>query len=94
MAVFSLYTGLIYNEAFSIPLSVFGSTRYACPSDPSLPLISVRTNEHLCPEATTTGAPPPPPPSGYLFGEIFARPLRRGTTACNVPSRIACTIVT
>mmetsp|Transcript_11003 Transcript_11003/g.32964 ORF Transcript_11003/g.32964 Transcript_11003/m.32964 type:complete len:841 (-) Transcript_11003:131-2653(-) len=55
MAIFSLYTGLIYNEAFSIPLSVFGGTRYACPSDPSLPLIDVRTNEHLCPEATTTG---------------------------------------
>lgn len=55
MAVFSLYTGLIYNEAFSIPLSIFGGTRYSCPSDPKVSLIDIRTNEPMCPDARTTG---------------------------------------
>ena len=45
MALFSLYTGLIYNEAFSIPLKIFGGTRWGCPSNPSLPLIDIRINE-------------------------------------------------
>jgi hypothetical protein len=55
MAVFSLYTGLIYNEAFSIPMSLFGGTAYTCASDPKLSLIDIRTNEHSCPSAHTTG---------------------------------------
>ncbi len=55
MAIFSLFTGLIYNEAFSIPLSIFGHTSWQCPSDPSISLIDIRTNEELCPEAYTTG---------------------------------------
>ena len=55
MAIFSVFTGLIYNEAFSIPLSIFGSTMYSCPSDPSISLIDIRTNEATCPEAYTTG---------------------------------------
>ena len=55
MAIFSVFTGLIYNEAFSIPLSLFGATAYTCPSDPSLSLIDIRTNEEACPEAYTTG---------------------------------------
>lgn len=33
MSIFSIYTGLIYNEAFAIPLSVFGSGRWACPTN-------------------------------------------------------------
>ena len=55
MAIFSVFTGLIYNEAFSIPLSLFGATAYTCPSDPPLSLIDIRTNEAACPEAYTTG---------------------------------------
>jgi V-type H+-transporting ATPase subunit a len=55
MAIFSLFTGLIYNEAFSIPLSIFGSTSWKCPSDPSISLIDIRTNEAVCPEAYITG---------------------------------------
>ena len=55
MAIFSVFTGLIYNEAFSIPLTVFGGSRYSCPSDPSLSLIDIRPNEESCPEAYTTG---------------------------------------
>lgn len=36
MSIFSIYTGLIYNEAFAIPLSVFGSGRWACPTNASV----------------------------------------------------------
>jgi V-type ATPase 116kDa subunit family len=45
MAMFSLFTGLIYNEAFSIPLTMFGTTHYKCPGDPGVSLIDIRTNE-------------------------------------------------
>ncbi|PNX90772.1 vacuolar proton ATPase a3-like protein, partial [Trifolium pratense] len=34
MALFSIYTGLIYNEFFSIPFELFGPTAYGC-RDPS-----------------------------------------------------------
>lgn len=30
MAIFSIYTGLIYNEFFSVPFELFGSSAYAC----------------------------------------------------------------
>ncbi|GKV21092.1 hypothetical protein SLEP1_g31109 [Rubroshorea leprosula] len=30
MALFSIFTGLIYNEFFSVPLELFGPTAYAC----------------------------------------------------------------
>nr|XP_004500962.2 V-type proton ATPase subunit a2-like [Cicer arietinum] len=42
MALFSIYTGLIYNEFFSIPFELFGPTAYGC-RDPS------------CRDATTIG---------------------------------------
>ncbi|XP_008783594.1 V-type proton ATPase subunit a3-like [Phoenix dactylifera] len=34
MAMFSIYTGLIYNEFFSVPFELFGKSAYAC-RDPS-----------------------------------------------------------
>jgi V-type H+-transporting ATPase subunit a len=34
MAIFSIYTGFIYNEFFSVPLGIFGGTAYRCP-DPA-----------------------------------------------------------
>ena len=30
MAVFSIYTGLIYNEFFSVPFPLFGKSAYEC----------------------------------------------------------------
>ena len=36
MAVFSIYTGLLYNECFSVPMSVFGGSKWQCdPDDPT-----------------------------------------------------------
>lgn len=55
MSIFSIYTGLMYNEAFSIPLSVFGGSQFHCPSDPSLSIMEVKTNPESCPEAYTKG---------------------------------------
>uniref|UniRef100_A0ACD5WNC7 Uncharacterized protein n=2 Tax=Avena sativa TaxID=4498 RepID=A0ACD5WNC7_AVESA len=42
MSIFSIYTGLIYNEFFSVPFELFGKSAYAC-RDPS------------CGDATTEG---------------------------------------
>lgn len=30
MALFSIYTGLIYNEFFSVPFNMFGQSAYEC----------------------------------------------------------------
>lgn len=30
MSLFSIYTGLIYNEFFSVPFGLFGQSAYAC----------------------------------------------------------------
>lgn len=30
MAIFSIYTGLIYNEFFSVPFELFGRSAYDC----------------------------------------------------------------
>ncbi|AQL08022.1 V-type proton ATPase subunit a3 [Zea mays] len=42
MAVFSIYTGLIYNEFFSVPFGLFGKSAYAC-------------RDSSCSDATTEG---------------------------------------
>lgn len=30
MALFSIYTGLIYNEFFSMPMQIFGPSKWTC----------------------------------------------------------------
>ncbi|XP_024372757.1 V-type proton ATPase subunit a2 isoform X2 [Physcomitrium patens] len=47
MAIFSIYTGFIYNEFFSVPFGFFGGSAYRCPD----PQFSIEN----CPSATTSG---------------------------------------
>lgn len=34
MSIFSIYTGFVYNEFFSVPFNIFGKSAYRC-ADPS-----------------------------------------------------------
>ena len=48
MALFSVYTGVLYNECFSVPMHMFGSSKYVCdPIDP--------TKDTTCDSQYTTG---------------------------------------
>lgn len=66
MSIFSLYTGLIYNEFFSVPMTIFGGTRFVCPSD-------ANKSFEECPESGTVGLHSTGP---YAFG---ADPIWHGT---------------
>lgn len=56
MSIFSIYTGLLYNEMFSVPTSIFGSGHWACPSNMSLTnRVAMEFNEDLCPKAFSQG---------------------------------------
>ncbi|KAK9862645.1 hypothetical protein WJX84_005113 [Apatococcus fuscideae] len=56
MSFFSIYTGLLYNEAFSIPMTIFGKSRWACPTDPkNQDRAAFHFNNDLCPEAFSEG---------------------------------------
>lgn len=56
MAIFSIYTGLLYNECFSIPTSIFGPGHWACPSNMTLTdRTEMELDRSLCPDAFTTG---------------------------------------
>ena len=40
MSIFSIYTGLIYNEMFSVPTTVFGSGHWVCPTNAEVQSLS------------------------------------------------------
>jgi len=62
MSMFSIYTGILYNEVFSMPMTLFGESHFVCPSDHSLPF-------SRCPEGPETGvAMNPAYDTPYPFG--------------------------
>jgi V-type H+-transporting ATPase subunit a len=69
MSVFSLYTGLLYNEFFSVPMVFAGQSTFVCPSNPT----GGPDTWDSCPEAMHTGLVPT---GTYGFG---ADPVWHGT---------------
>lgn len=69
MAGFSIFTGLIYNEFFSMVTTIFGMSKFACATDASLTNPDVmKMNPSLCPSAFITGLEMPLPGKAYAFG--------------------------
>ena len=49
MSIFSIYTGLIYNECFSVPMAIFGRGHWACPGNPeAVDRVQVRPQPCCC----------------------------------------------
>lgn len=52
MAVFSMYTGALYNEFFSIAMQAFGRQHFVCPTNPALDNpVAMHFDHASCPEA-------------------------------------------
>jgi V-type H+-transporting ATPase subunit a len=69
MAIFSIFTGFIYNEMFSVVTTFFGPTRFACATDSSLTdPVAIQMNPDLCPSAFQTGLEMTTPGRPFPFG--------------------------
>ncbi|EFN56991.1 hypothetical protein CHLNCDRAFT_34870 [Chlorella variabilis] len=69
MSLFSIYTGLIYNEMFSVVTTLFGTTRFACATNHKLTdAVAIQMKPELCPSAFTTGLDMTTPGSPFVFG--------------------------
>lgn len=56
MALFSIYTGLLYNEFFSMVTTFFGPSRFECATNGDVRDAEAMMMDHaLCPTAFTTG---------------------------------------
>lgn len=52
MAIFSMYTGALYNEFFSIAMQAFGRQHFVCPTNPALDNpVAMHFDHASCPEA-------------------------------------------
>lgn len=69
MAFFSIYTGLLYNEFFSMVTTIFGRSKFACGTDSSLtdPEL-IMMDPASCPSAFSTGLEMKQYGKGYAFG--------------------------
>lgn len=68
MSFFAIYCGLIYNEAFSIPTTVFGTGHWGCDGKDFSNRVDMAFDEELCPSAFKDGLQMKTPASPYPFG--------------------------
>ncbi|RMZ53545.1 hypothetical protein APUTEX25_003367 [Auxenochlorella protothecoides] len=69
MAAFSIYTGLLYNEFFSMVTTLFGASRWACAEDAAITdPVAMQMDHTLCPSAFNSGLAMPRPGAPYPVG--------------------------
>ena len=69
MAIFSIYTGFLYNEFFSMVTTTFGPSHFVCEQDPSISNpVEIQFNASLCESAFKNGLVMKNRGEPYVFG--------------------------